>query len=500
MATVSVIPRPEPFFNREEELYALERAWAHPSPGGQMALVYGRRRLGKTYLLQRFVAGDHTPKPACYYLAEQTTAPAQRLLLATQLLESLEQPGTLSAADLAVSWQALLHYVCAQWKRPERFVLILDEFPYLVEQSPELLSTLQAWWDREGVHSRVVLILCGSQLSVMQAIDEHNSPLFGRFNAGILQTLPFRYHQTALFYTNSPRYGVTEKLMMYGILGGTPRYHALVDASQPMDTEVVNLLLRRGSPLQHEIDYLLGTQQIRDPAPYNAVLAAIASGETRYGRIQQLSATGKSLGFYLHTLMELGWIHEELPFGEDSRRRLLYRVADPFLAFWYRFIAPYKSLLEFSDPAVVYEQRMKPYLPVYMGQVFEQICLQWLHTYAPAHFGVNAVQAGRYWSRDGRIEINIVADLSDGRRLFAECKWNPTRPIGLDVLVDLKAQVQAVPHLLQHKQPVYALFAIGGFSPELYAVARSTPEEVWLIDHTSLLPNTSTASASTTAM
>jgi AAA+ ATPase superfamily predicted ATPase len=499
MHPTSTPVRPEPFFNRERELYALEQAWAHPSPGGQMALVYGRRRLGKTYLLQRFAAGDGAPKPACYYLAEQTTAPAQRLLLATQLLESLGQPGTLSATDLAVSWQALLHYVCEQWKRPERFVLILDEFPYLAEQSPDLPSILQAWWDREGVHSRLMLILCGSHLSAMQALGSQNSPLFGRFNAGILRVPPFRYDQTALFYANSPHYGVTEKLTMYGVLGGTPRYHALVDAGQPMDSEVVNLLLRRGSPLQHEIDFLLGTQQIRDPAPYNAVLAAIASGETQYGRIQQLSATGHSLSFYLRTLLELGWIREEMPFGETSRRRLLYRVADPFLAFWYRFIAPHKSLLEFSDPVAVYEQRIKPYLPVYMGGVFEQVCLQWLYIYTPLFFRANVLQAGRYWSRDGRVEIDIVADLSMGeKRLFAECKWNTARPLGLDDLVSLKAKVQTSPHLLQQKQPVYALFAIGGFSPELHAVAQNSPDEVWLIDHTSLFPNTSTASASTT--
>ena len=464
-----------------------------------MALVYGRRRLGKTYLLQRFVAGENMPKPACYYLAEQTTAPSQRLLLANQLLESLG--GTsLAPSDLAVSWQALLHYVCEQWKRRERFILILDEFPYLAEQSPDLPSILQAWWDREGAHSRLMVILSGSHLSMMKALGEPNSPLFGRFNAGILQITPFRYHQTALFYASSPLYGVVEKLTMYGVLGGTPRYHALVDTSQPMEDEIISLLLRPGSPLRYEVEYLLGTQQIRDPASYNAVLGAVASGETQYGRIQQLSGTGNSLSFYLRTLMELGWIREEMPFAEDSRRRLLYRVADPFLAFWYRFIAPHKSLLEFSDPVFVYETRMKPYLPVYMGQIFEQICLQWLQTYCPNRFHVHILQASRYWSRDGRTEIDIVADLSDGRRLFAECKWNLGRPAGADVLVDLKAKVQTVPHLLQHKRAVYAIFAIGGFSPELYATAQSVPDEVWLIDQTSLLPNTSIASASTTAI
>lgn len=185
MSVTPVLIGPEPFFDREEELHALERAWRHPAPAGQMALVYGRRRLGKTYLLQRFAAGANAPKTACYYLAEQTTAPAQRMQLAHQLLDSLGD-GMLAPADLAVSWQALLHYVCERWKRPERIVLILDEFPYLVEQSPELPSIIQAWWDREGVHSRLMLVLCGSHLSIMRALGSQSSPLFGRFNAGIL--------------------------------------------------------------------------------------------------------------------------------------------------------------------------------------------------------------------------------------------------------------------------------------------------------------------------
>jgi AAA+ ATPase superfamily predicted ATPase len=172
-------PYPEPFFNRQSELHALDRAWRHRSPGGQMALLYGRRRLGKTYLLQRFFAAPDSaaggPKPHCYYLADQTTAAVQRAAFAEHLLDALPDPGV-RPEEIAVSWNALLRHVTAHAPAEGRFGLILDEFPYLVEQTPELPSLLQAWWDREGVHSRLFIVLCGSQLSVMSAFGV----LFGK--------------------------------------------------------------------------------------------------------------------------------------------------------------------------------------------------------------------------------------------------------------------------------------------------------------------------------
>src|SRR5208337_4292603 len=111
----------------------------------------------------------------------------------------------------------------------------LDEFPYLIAQTPELPSILQAWWDREGVHAPLMVVLCGSQLSAMAALGQESAPLFGRFNAGIFCLEPLPYHDVAAFYADRPLYGTTETLLMYGVLGGTPRYHALVDTTQPPD-------------------------------------------------------------------------------------------------------------------------------------------------------------------------------------------------------------------------------------------------------------------------
>jgi AAA+ ATPase superfamily predicted ATPase len=486
---------PDPFFNRTAELAALDRAWTQRGAGGQITLLYGRRRLGKTYLLQRFFAGsDSEPqKPHCYFLAEQTTAAAHRNALATQLLDALPDAGV-QAEELAVSWNALLRYVSARCRersaREGRFGLILDEFPYLVDQSPELPSVLQSWWDREGLHSRLYVILCGSQLSAMAALGRESAPLYGRFNAGIMLLDPLQYEEVASFYADSPHYGIPEALLMYGILGGTPRYHALVDTSRPQAEEVVALLFQPRGVLENEVRFLLGSEQIRDPAPYNAVLGAIASGETQFGGIQQRTGAERGvLSFHLKTLLELGWIQREFPYGETSERRALYRLADPFLTFWYRFVAPLASALQFSNSQRVYADRVAPFLADYMGwNVFEAICQQWLQRHATERLGLTIRRMGRYWSRDGRTELDIVAELDGGMFLFGECKWSAQATIGLSVYAALKAKIQSLPDAKWRSGAACVLFAVGGFAPALRALANQPEERLYLVEGRDLLP------------
>jgi len=455
-----------------------------------MLLLYGRRRLGKTFLLQRYftagATGNEPAKPHCYYLAEQSTAAAQQLTLARQLIAALPAAGG-TAEEIAVSWNALLRYASqqaqARKKGGGRFTLILDEFPYLVAQTPELPSILQAWWDREGVHSPLFVVLCGSQLSAMAALGEESAPLFGRFNAGIFHLDPLQYEDVASFYANSPHYGVVEKLLMYGVFGGTPRYHALVDPSRPPAEEIVTLLMQPRAILENEVRFLLGSEQIRDPAPYNAILAAIAGGETKFNGIQQLIGVERgALSKSLRTLLELGWIRRELPFDEHSERRALYRVVDPFLAFWYRFVAPLASDLQFSDPTADYTARVAPRIAEYMGwSVFEEICGQWLQRHAKERLGLTIRQMARYWIRDGRTEIDLMAELADGTYLFGECKWRADSVMRLNDLSTLQAKVASLPESRWRNKPTYALFALGGFSSELQQLANDPAERLYLV-------------------
>lgn len=489
-----LVGRPDPFFNRVPELAALQRAYQAKNPAGQMLLLYGRRRLGKTYLLQRFFAGapNAPAKPHCYFLADQTTAAAQRLDLAEQLLDAFPDSGV-TPAEIAVSWNALLRFFSAQAAAAAaaapRAALILDEFPYLIQQTPELPSILQAWWDREGVHSRLMLVLCGSQLSAMRALGVQSAPLYGRFNAGVLFLAPLRYEEVAAFYQGSPGYDTAQILTMYGVFGGTPRYHALVDTDRPFGEEIIALLLRAGGALANEASFLLGSEQIRDPSSYNAVLAAIAGGETQFGGILSASGTERgALSYYLTTLMELGWVRREFPFGETSERRALYQVADPFLNFWYGIIRPLSSALSFSDPQTVYDNRIALRLSDYMGRyAFEEICHQWLARRGAAVLGATLTEAGRWWSRDGQTELDIAARFDTGDYLFGECKWSANRPIGPDVYGQLLAKIARLPDPNWRRTPVCVLFSVGGFTPELEALAAQPENRLSLIGPDDLL-------------
>ena len=494
--------RPDSFFDRQEELAALERAWRQARRQGQMALVYGRRRLGKTYLLQRFFGDD--PSSAgearcyCYSLAEQTAAPAQRAALAAQVLAALPDPGVAGPDELAVSWNAILRHVSAHCRAGvgeasagEPFGLILDEFPYLVAQSPELPSVLQAWWDREGLHARLLVVLCGSQLSVMEALGAETAPLFGRFNGGRLHLAPLPYEDAAAFYAGSPAYGPRETMTMYGVLGGTPRYHALVDTARPMAEEVVDLLMRPRAPLENEVRFLLTSEQIRDPAPYNAVLGAVAAGHTQFAALQQRTgAEPAALSYTLRTLIGLGWVRREYPFEEAREKRALYRVSDPFVTFWYRFVAPLASALQFSDPSRVYAERVAPFLSDYMGRdVFEGICHQWLRRHGQVKLGLTVRGAGRWWSRDGQVEIDLVARLDTGAFLYGECKWSQDRPVGLAVYAALQGKVARLPREEQRRGASFVLFSVGGFSAELRAIAADPSNRLHLVGGGDLLPD-----------
>ena len=473
-----------PFYNRTNELAALERAWSRTLPGGQFALLYGRRRLGKTHLLQHFFG----EKPHAYHLADQSTPALQRLSLAQTLLEALPDEGV-APEEIAQTWNTLLRFVSQSLRdRTERFGLILDEFAYLIQQSPELPSILQSWWDREGLRLPILLVLCGSQLSTMRELGMQTAPLFGRFNAGIWRLEPLDYQDSALFYEDTT-YTTPEKLLLYGILGGTPRYHALLDPSQPLAEAICDLLLRPGAPLESEIQFLLGSEQIRDPAPYHATLTAIARGQTQAGQIANITGIEVSgLSYYLNRLLELDWIQRSRPFEERSDRRALWEIRDPFLTFWYRLVHPRQSALAFTPAETVWTGQLAPQLSVYMGQyVFEKICHQWLRKHGRGQLGMTILDAGRWWSRNGQIELDVVARLDSGGFLFGECKWAQAGPVGVDVYTSLVGKVMQLPEASWREHPRYVLFSGSGFTPELEALAADPTATLQLVGATQLL-------------
>jgi len=450
------------FHDRTAELEALRQCWE--SPDAQLLLLYGRRRIGKTYLLQHFLEDG---KPHCYFLAAQTSLAENLAQLAEAVLRAVPGSGYTSV-DLA-TLNAILMFVGKVAAR-QRFALVLDEFQYLAAADHSIPSQLQAWWDSDGIRSSVFLVLCGSQTSLMEGLGGPQNPLFGRFTFRY-KLPPMNYRDIAQFYASSS-YSVRDKLTAYGAFGGTPRYHALLDRDRDLAWNVCRHVLSPLGLLRNEPEVLLSSSRVRDAAPYNAVLRAIAEGRTKPNEMAQaVRATAAQISFYLRGLQDLEWIARESPFGEPPGRRAVYRIADHFLRFWYRFVAGLRSELEFREPEEVYRASVAPNLNQFMGsQAFEDICRQYLQLRGDELTPGPIRRAGRYWSRDGRTEIDLMAELADGRFLFAECKWSSSR-VDIRTYYQLRGKVASLPETRYRQEPHYALFSPAGFADELRRAA-----------------------------
>ncbi|MCL4552795.1 MAG: restriction endonuclease, partial [Candidatus Marsarchaeota archaeon] len=187
---------------------------------------------------------------------------------------------------------------------------------------------------------------------------------------------------------------------------------------------------------------------------------------------QRVGIAPNQLSFYFKTLVEWEWAAKEYPLGERSDARAIYKIDDHFIHFWYRFVSRLRSDLEFNDTEAVYRARVRPYLDQYVGQfVFEDICHQYLRLRGSQLIGQPIRRAGRYWSRDGRVELDIMGELDDGTLLLGECKWSSS-PVGLPVYYSLRDKIALLPQKPASQNARLVIFSLAGFDNDLAEVAR----------------------------
>ena len=318
-----------PFLNRKREITKLTRALN--SSESAFIVVYGRRRCGKSTLLQHI-----TGKEDIYYLADQQESPLQIKSLAAEI--SRQIPGF----DQVVypSWDVLFQAV--QNQAQQGVTLILDEFPYLVQKSPDLPSILQKQIDSR--HSRVRLIICGSSQRMMQGLVlDRTAPLYGRAME-IMKLRPLE----AGYLSDALDLDPIATVEAYSIWGGMPRYWELAKQFSSMETACKELVLDRNGVLHDEPMRLL-LDDMRGASQPHSLLGLIASGANRVSEIAgRIGKPATSLTRPLANLIQLGYVRKDVPFGASSRsgKKTLYRLEDPFLQFWYRIVLPNYSLLE----------------------------------------------------------------------------------------------------------------------------------------------------------
>ncbi|MFW5966643.1 MAG: ATP-binding protein [Persicimonas sp.] len=427
-----------PLIDRERQLEELRALSARPGP--QLALLYGRRRVGKTYLLDR-AWGDER---SFYFLAGDTTPTRNRIDLLGEL-------GAWTGRDIDPddypNWRTVFRLL-ADLARDEPLVIILDEFQYLMGRREGIVSQLNAVWDREVEGRDLTIVLCGSAVATMKGLESGDSPLYGRINWRERLT-PFDYRDAARMVPERAR---REQAYLYGVYGGIPQYLAAIGSDEPLDEAVVRTFLSHRGEIHLQLENLIEQEKgIRDAATYRAVLEAVARGYTGTNEIAQaagMQGQTDSVRRILETLEELELIWRERNFDAGSRAPWRNRIADNAVRFFYQFVHPQRSRLARGGEREVWTSQVEPNLDTYMGKVYETICRQAFRRHH-ARWGLPAAVRWARWEGQDRnrrpIEIDIVAELDDGLLLTGEVKWSST-PVDFDLHFNLVRDLEDLGH------------------------------------------------------
>lgn len=395
------------FVNREEELELLEELYS--SKKAEFIIIYGRRRVGKTELALKFYAN----KPAVYFLAEERRDEENLREFKSRIGEHLKDEW-ISKLDIK-SWSELFKYISEKIGK-DKLLIIIDEFPYLMKHNHGIASAFQKAWDLYLMDKKVMLIIIGSSISMMEKLLGYKSPLYGRRTAQ-LEVKPLKFMQISPFL---PNYTVEDLIKVFSCVGGVPFYITQFDANKSLFQNIEDLFLRRGRFLYEEADFIL-KQEFREPANYFSILRAISFGYLKYGEIVSYTGLDKSIvSKYLDNLTRIRLVRKSYPLlaKKEKIRDIRYEMTDNYYRFWFRFIYPNKTFIEEKRGKEVLKKIEKE-MNHYIGRIFEEIASEIL--LLKFDFEISAL--GRWWHK--KQEIDIIALNEETKQIaFFECKWS----------------------------------------------------------------------------
>lgn len=445
------------FVDREQELNTLQREYERN--GSSLVVLYGRRRVGKTTLISEFIKD----KKALFFLASEESESQNRLAFQEKTAEFL---GSDLLRNVEVkSWDVLFKAIM-DTPFDAKPVIVLDEFQYLGKANPAFPSIFQRIWEEILKERSIMVILCGSLISMMQSQTlAYGSPLYGRRTAQIrLKQIPFGYYHE--FF---PDKGRKELIEMYAITGGVPKYIELFSQSGDIYSAIEACVLNRSGYLYDEPHFLL-QQEVSEVGSYFSIIKAIAAGNTKLSAIAGvLEVKSTSLTKYLKTLIDLDILEREVPVTEgnpEKSKKGLYKIKDNYLRFWFAFVYPNMSFIESGHSRIVMDKIRKSLVRNHIAFVYEDVCKERMwEMNAEGVWPFYFSKLGRYW--DAKEEIDIAAIDPEGKNLIlGECKyWQ--EPVGISVLRDLEAKAKTVAWERNERKVWYVLFSASGFTEEL---------------------------------
>lgn len=426
------------FVDRIDETARFRDALAREKPS--LVVIYGRRRLGKSTLIKKVLSDTDV-----YFLADRSEGQHQRILLAKVSAQVFPDFDKLTYPD----WESLFRAV--NYRTDKRFTLCLDEFPYLVEQSPELPSVLQKLVDEKQL--KYNLVLCGSSQNMMYGLFlDSTAPLYGRADE-IMRLTPIRlpYIQEAL------RLDAVSAIEEYAVWGGVPRYWELRESRGSLDDALWHNILSVNGTLYEE-PVKLFQDDVKDIVKTSTIMSYIGSGANRLSEIAaRCNEPATNLSRPLKKLINLGFLEKDIPFGieEKNAKKSLYKIADPFMAFYYQFVVPNRSFIELGRRLPL-EQALAAHFSEYVSMHWEKLCRD-----AVTGNMVNGIvygKAKRWWGpilnkdkKPEQVEFDVIAESLDKKYLLVgECKWT-SQENGKQLTAELLRKAQMLPFAKNYK-------------------------------------------------
>lgn len=459
------------FIDRINEMATLEKEYKRDN--ASMVVIFGRRRVGKTELIRHFIKN----KPSLYFLATEEAETMNRMAFQEQVADFLNSD--LLRGSSIDRWELLFQQLVSA-ATDQRLVIVIDEFQYIGKSNPAFLSVFQRIWDTILCKANVMVILCGSLVSMMMSQTLHyDSPLYGRRTAQI-KLRPIKFNHYHEFFDDAP--SEKELIQRYSITGGVPKYVEMFQQSQDLRKAIRDSLLNPSSYLFDEPNFLL-QKEVTDIGSYFSILRIIAAGNHKPSKISTLIQQKQTnLPRYFNVLIALDLLEREVPVTEmnpGKSKKGLYQIKDNFIKFWFQFVYPNRSYIEMGHTDVVMNRLEKNFIDSQVSFVYEDICREKLwELSATGKLPGLLEKVGRWWDSSHEIDVVGLSE-ADNLLVLGECKYR-TGPIGLNILSQLEQKAAFVDWHREKRKIIYILFSINGFSDELKNVA-ATREDLILL-------------------